>query len=41
MAAGLIASRRDPRPLTLPPIDDLALGYLLCLLKGTRFEAKP
>jgi hypothetical protein len=38
MAAGLIASRRDPRPLTLPPIDDLALGYLLYLLKGTRFE---
>ncbi|CRI67887.1 conserved hypothetical protein [Thiocapsa sp. KS1] len=37
MAAGLIAGRRDPRPLTLPRVDDFALGYLLYLLKGTLF----
>lgn len=37
-AAGLVGSTRDPRPLTLPRVDDLALGYLLYLLREVRFE---
>lgn len=37
-AAGLVATTRDPRPLTLPRIDDDALTYLLYLLRGVTFD---
>lgn len=37
-AAGLVASTRDPRPLVLPRVDDLALGYLVHLLREVSFE---
>lgn len=36
-AAGLITSRRDPRPLAFPRVPDAALGYLLHLLREVRF----
>ena len=35
--AGLVASRRDPRPLATPLVPDDALAYLLYLLRGVRF----
>lgn len=35
--AGLIGSIRDPRPLPLPRVPDLALAYLMYLLRGVRF----
>jgi len=35
--AGVISSRRDPRSLLLPKVPDLALAYLLYLLRGVRF----
>ena len=35
--AGLVASTRDPRPLLFPRTDNLALTYLLYLLRGTTF----
>ncbi len=37
-AAGLVASKRDPRPLTVPRIPDDALEYLLHLLREVTFE---
>lgn len=37
-SAGLVAGRRDPRPLALPRTSDLALEYLLYLLREVRFE---
>jgi hypothetical protein len=37
-SAGLVASNRDPRPLTLPRIPDEALAYLLHLLRDVEFE---
>ena len=37
-AAGLVAGRRDPRPLSFPRIPDAALAYLLHLLRGVEFE---
>jgi len=36
--AGLISPKRDPRSLLLPRVTDLALAYLLHVLRGTRFE---
>jgi hypothetical protein len=36
--AGLVSPKRDPRSLLLPKVPDLALAYLLYLLRGTRFE---
>lgn len=36
-AAGLVATNRDPRPLTLPRVPDDALEYLLHLLRETRY----
>lgn len=36
--AGLISPKRDPRTLLLPKVPDLALAYLLHLLRGMRFE---
>ena len=36
--AGIISAKRDPRSLLLPKVPDLALAYLLYLLRGTRFE---
>ena len=33
-----IVSRRDPRSLTVPKVPDAALGYILYLLRETRFE---
>lgn len=36
--AGLVSPKRDPRTLLLPKVPDLALGYLLHLLRGTDFE---
>jgi hypothetical protein len=36
-AAGLVASKRDPRPLTVPRVPDDALEYLLHLLRETTF----
>ncbi len=38
LAAGLIGSTRDPRPLLWPRVDDLSLAYLFYLLRATRFE---
>ena len=36
--AGLISSRRDPRPLTCPRVPDDALTYLLYLLRQVTFQ---
>lgn len=36
--AGVVSPRRDPRSLLLPKVPDVALSYLLHLLRGTRFE---
>lgn len=36
--AGLISPKRDPRALLFPKVTDLALGYILHLLRGVRFE---
>jgi hypothetical protein len=36
--AGLVATPRDPRPVSLPRVPDLALEYLLHLLRETSFE---
>ena len=36
--AGVVSAKRDPRSLLLPKVPDLALTYLLYLLRGTRFE---
>lgn len=35
--AGLVSAKRDPRTLLLPKVTDLALGYLLHLLRGVDF----
>lgn len=37
-AAGLVETRRDPRPVTVPRIPDPALGYLLYLLRDVDFR---
>jgi hypothetical protein len=37
-SAGLVASIRDPRALTLPRVSAAALGYLMYLLRGVQFE---
>jgi len=37
-AAGLVTSRRDPRPLGFPRVPDAALSYLLHLLREVTFE---
>lgn len=37
-AAGLVTSKRDPRPLAVPRIPDDALEYLLHLLREVTFE---
>lgn len=37
-AAGLVATKRDPRPLVVPTVSDEALEYLIYLLRGVRFE---
>jgi hypothetical protein len=34
----LIGSVRDPRPLTVPRVDDLSLAYLIYLLRNVRIE---
>jgi hypothetical protein len=36
--AGVISGKRDPRSLLVPKVPDLALGYLLHLLRGIDFE---
>jgi len=38
LAAGLIGSIRDPRPLLVPRVDDLSLAYLLYLLRQVQIE---
>ncbi|MCB9489067.1 MAG: DUF1819 family protein [Deltaproteobacteria bacterium] len=38
LEVGLIQSRRDPRMLVYPKVTDLALGYLLYLLRGVRYK---
>ena len=38
MAAGLIGSTRDPRPLVVPKVDDISLAYLLYLLRQVQIE---
>ena len=35
--AGLVSAKRDPRKLLFPKVPDLALTYLLYLLRNTRF----
>ena len=35
--AGLVSPKRDPRALLLPKVTDLALAYLMHLLRGVRF----
>jgi hypothetical protein len=35
--AGVVSPKRDPRTLPLPKVTDVALGYLLHLLRGARF----
>ena len=37
-AAGLLTSNKDPRPLKFPRVSDLALTYLLYLLRDITFE---
>jgi hypothetical protein len=37
-SAGLVASIRDPRALTLPRVSPAALGYLMYLLRSVEFE---
>ena len=37
-AAGLLGTNRDPRPITLPRVQDDALAYLLYLLRDVDFE---
>ena len=37
-AAGLVASKRDPRPLTYPRVPDDALEYFAYLLREVEFE---
>ncbi len=37
-AAGLVASNRDRRPLSLPRVPSEALAYLMYLLRETRFQ---
>lgn len=37
-AAGLVGTTRDPRPLLFPRVEDVALEYLLYLLRGVRFD---
>lgn len=37
-AAGLLARKIDPRPLTLPRVTDEALTYLMYLLRETEFD---
>lgn len=37
-SAGLLRSTRDPRPVLTPRVDDVALEYLMYLLRGLRFE---
>lgn len=37
-SAGLVAKRRDPRPLALPRVPDEALEYLMYLLRDVAFE---
>jgi hypothetical protein len=34
----VVSPKRGPRSLLLPKVSDLALGYWLHLLRGTRFE---
>lgn len=36
--AGLVSPKRDPRTLLFPKVTDLALAYLLHLLRGIRFQ---
>lgn len=36
--AGLVSPKRDPRALLVPKVTDHALGYLMHLLRGIRFE---
>lgn len=36
--AGLVSPKRDPRTLPLPKVPDLALAYLMHLLRGVRFQ---
>ena len=36
--AGLLGGTRDPRPLILPRVSDVALGYCLHLLREVQFE---
>jgi hypothetical protein len=36
--AGLVGSSRDPRPLQFPRVGELALTYIVYLLRGVRFE---
>lgn len=36
--AGLVSPKRDPRSLPLPKVPDLALAYLMHLLRGTKFK---
>jgi len=36
--AGLVSPKRDPRSLLVPKVTDVALTYLLYLLRQTRFE---
>jgi hypothetical protein len=36
--AGLVSPKRDPRELLFPKVPDVALAYLLYLLKGVWFE---
>lgn len=38
--AGLVSPKRDPRELLFPKVPDLAIAYLLHLLRGVRFEGK-
>ena len=38
--AGLMSSKRDPRTLLFPKVPDIALAYLLYLLRSVRFEGK-
>jgi hypothetical protein len=38
--AGLLSPKKDPRQLLVPRVSDLALAYLLYLLRGLRFQGE-
>jgi hypothetical protein len=38
LSAGFLTAARDPRPITIPFVDDISLEYILYLLRNVSFE---